>query len=151
MFVDGGESKKYDVDISKIYDFHFHFQQMFTNISNFADFFLSVQRTLSCLLSPVSCLLSPVSCLLSPVSRLLSPVFCLPSSVSCPHVSCLTSPMLYCKCCRFNLGRYSGFSNFMEQICGLGQFSNLNPLSGFRGLKANFFLADMKFSGHRHS
>ena len=50
-------------------------QQMFIDISNFADFCLSVQRALSCLLSLVSRLLSPVSCLLSLVS-------CLPSSVS---------------------------------------------------------------------
>ena len=138
MFVYGGDSKTYDVDISIIQymTFTLPHQQIFIDISNFVIFFYQCREPslVSCLLSlvSVSCLLSPVSCLMSPVS-------------------CLTSPMLYCKCCRFNLGRYSGFSDFMEQICGLGQFSNLNPLSGFRGLKANFFLADMKFSRHRHS
>ena len=93
-------------------------------------FLLSVQRTLSCLLSPVSCLLSPVSCL-------LSPVFCLPYSVSCPLSPVSRLPC--CKCCRFNLLRYSGSSDFMEQICRLGQFIDLNALSGLSGLKANFF------------
>ena len=147
MFVYGGESKTNDVDISIIQylmTFTLPHQQMFIDILNFANFFLSVQRNLSRLLSlvSVSCLRSPVSCLLSPVSRLLS-------SVSCPlsTVSCLPC----CKCCRFNLWWYSGFSNFMEQICRLGQFSNLNALSGLSRLKANLFqwiwsLADIDFS-----
>ena len=35
----------------------------------------------------------------------------------------------------------------MEKISRLGQFSDLNALSGLRGLKEIFFFADMKFSG----
>ena len=34
----------------------------------------------------------------------------------------------------------------LEKISGLGQFSDLNALSGLSGSKA-IFLADMKFSG----
>ena len=120
---------------------------MFINISNFDDFFLSVCREpslVSSLMSLVSCLLSPVSCLPSPVSRLLSLVSCLLSLVSClpSSVSYPLSPVSRlpcCKCCRFNLLRYSGSSDFMEQICRLGQFIDLNALSGLSGLKANFF------------
>ena len=41
----------------------------------------------------------------------------------------------------------------MEQIIGLGQFSDLNAFSGLSGLEANYFLflflADMEFSGLR--
>ena len=84
---------------------------MFIYISNFADYFLSVQRTLevspdSLILSLVSCLLSPVlqyvSCLIFPIFRLLAPVSCLRPSVSLllspisnlpSPVSCLLSPV----------------------------------------------------------
>ena len=96
MFVDGGESKKYDVDISKIYDFHFHFQQMFTNtVYQISPIFFYQCREPS----PVSCLPSLVSCLPSLVSCLLSPVFCLPSSVSrlLSHVP--MSPVSRLPCC----------------------------------------------------
>ena len=76
-------------------------KQMFIYISNFADYFLSVERTLSWLpylvsrlMSLVSCVPSPVSCLPYPVSRLTvclllhfshlqSPGFRLMSIVSC--------------------------------------------------------------------
>ena len=124
-------------------------------------FLLFLLHPVSCLLSPVSCLLSPIFCLLSPaslfpVSRLMWPVssllsLCFPSSVSCLlspasclsslvsrlAVSCLMSTvsgLQCCKCCRF-----SGVSDFMEQISGLGQFSNLNALSWLSGLEANYF------------
>ena len=34
----------------------------------------------------------------------------------------------------------------MEQISGLGPFSDLNALSGFSGFKKKYFIADMQFS-----
>ena len=37
----------------------------------------------------------------------------------------------------------------MEKISGLWHFSNLYTFSGLKGLK-EFFLADIKFSGHKH-
>ena len=140
-------------------------QQIHWNVK-IAVIFPSVQRTLSrllslvslvsCLMSPVSRLLLPVSHFLSPVSlfpvsRFLSPVSILPSLCFSSSVSCLlslfsclssccflstVSRLQRCKCCRF-----SGVSDFMEQISGLGQFSDL--------LLAD--LADWKqiiFSGH---
>ena len=78
MFVYGGDSKTYDVDISIIQymTFTLPHQQIFIDISNFVIFSISAENPLSspvsCLLSLslVSCLLSPVSCPLSPVSRL---------------------------------------------------------------------------------
>ena len=95
-------------------------KQMFIYISNFADYFLSVQRTLSCLpylvsrllssvsrvlspvlqyvsclIFPISHLLAPASCLLPPVSLLLSPFSCLPSTVSCLPSPCFPSPDSY--------------------------------------------------------
>ena len=103
MFVDGGESKTYGVDISIIYNVH---STPFTNVhgySKFRRFFpISADNPLSspvsfllspisCLLSPVSCLLPFVSCLLSPVFCFLSPIICLPSSVSCPCLLCHVS------------------------------------------------------------
>ena len=117
-------------------------------------FLLFLLYPVSCLLSPVFCLLSPISCLLSPVSRLpvssllslfsrlsvfllLSPVSCLLSLFSCLSSCCFLSTvsrLQRCKCCRF-----SGVSDFMEQISGLGQFSDLNALSGLSGLEANYF------------
>ena len=122
---------------------------------------LSPVSLVSCLMSPVSYLPSPASCLLSPVSHFLSPFFQSPvSSLLSPvslfsffcllspsslllclnllfPVSCLLSPVsrLQCyKCCRF-----SEVSDFMEQITGLGQFSDLNALSRLSGLVANYF------------
>ena len=123
-------------------------------MSKIAVIFLSVQRTLSCLLSPFSCfacILSPVSCLLfpsfcltSPISHLLSPVSlfsfsCLPSLVSClkSSVSRPLSPVSRLPCCTCFI--FSGISDFIEQISVLGQFSDLNVLSGLSELKANFF------------
>ena len=76
MFVYGGDSKTYDVDISIIQymTFTLPHQQIFIDISNFVIFFYQCREPslVSCLLSlvSVSCLLSPVSCPLSPVSRL---------------------------------------------------------------------------------
>ena len=126
-------------------------------------FLLFLLYPVSCLLSHVSCLLSPISFLLSPffqfpVSRLLSPVssllsLCFPSSFSClsslvSHLAVswllsTVSRLQCCKCCRV--------SDFMEQISGLGQFSDLNASSGHSGLEANNFLqtwslADLEFS-----
>ena len=37
----------------------------------------------------------------------------------------------------------------MEQISGVGQYSDLNALSGLSRLKFNNFLADMQLSGLR--
>ena len=70
MFVDGGHSKTYDVDISIIYDFH---STPSTNVHRYIKFrrFLSISAE-SPLLSPVSCLLSLVSCLPSSVSHAVS-------------------------------------------------------------------------------
>ena len=99
-------------------------KQMFIYISNFAEYFLSAQRTLSWLLSPLSFLsslvsrpvsrlticflphfshlpspgsrlMSTASCLPSPFSLLLSPVSCLPSTVSRFPVSRLLSPIYF--------------------------------------------------------
>ncbi len=86
-------------------------------------------------LFPVSRLLSLVSCL--SVFLLLSPVSCLLSLFSCLSSCCFLSPvsrLQCCKCCRL-----SGVSDFMVQISGLGQFSNLNALSRLSGLEANYF------------
>ena len=118
----------------------------------------------SCILSHVSCLQSPASCLPFPVScspvsslpshvstvvsclsvfLLLSPVSCLLSIFSClsyccflSPVYCLTSPVSSLQCCKCS--RFSGDSDFMEQISGLGPFSDLNALSGLSGLEANY-------------
>ena len=126
-------------------------QQIHWNVKNRRNFSISAENPLLSLVSfllfrlyPVSCLLSPVSFLLSQISYLSSPVsrlsvFLLLSPVSCllSQVFCLTPPVSRlpcCKCCIF-----SGISDFIEQISVLGQFSDLNVLSGLSELKANFF------------
>ena len=93
-------------------------KQLFIYILNFANYFLSGQRTLSCppyhvfhllssvsrvlspvlqyvssLIFPISRLLAPVSCLLPPVSLFISPFSCLPSTVSCLPSPCFPSPV----------------------------------------------------------
>ena len=119
-------------------------KQMFIYISNFADYFLSVQRILSCLpylvsrlLSPVSrlkvCLLphfshllAPVSCLLPPFFRLLSPIYCLTSSVSCPMIPVSRLPC--CNCCRYNL-QYNHLADLTISWSKLADFYNLAILT----------------------
>ena len=130
-------------------------KQMFIGILNFADYFLSVQRTLSwlsCLpylvsriLSPVLCLLPQFSCLPSPGSRLmstasclpfpvsclpvfhlLSPVYCLSSSVSCPLS--LVSRLPCCNCCRYN-SQYNHLADLAILWSKLTDFGNLAILT----------------------
>ena len=87
MFVDGGNSKTYIVDISILYDFHSTPSTIVHWKITFRWFFsISAENPLS---SPVSWLPSLVSCLPSPVFCLLSLVSCLFSFVSCllSHVS----------------------------------------------------------------
>ena len=113
-------------------------KQLFIYILNFANYFLSGQRTLSCppyhvfhllssvsrvlspvlqyvssLIFPISRLLAPVSCLLPPVSLFISPFSCLPSTVSCLPSPCFPSPVSRlpcCYCCRYNL-QYNHFTD----------------------------------------
>ena len=150
----------------RVYDICWHFnniyitftlphQQMFIDISNFDDFFLSVCREpslVSSLMSLVSCLLSPFSCLPSLVSCLLSLVSCLPSSVSrlLSHIPCLLSHVSHAVSAA-DLIYYdiADLAILWSKFADLGNLSILTLLADLAVWKQIFFserLADLEFS-----